>query len=188
MRGRRWFLLGMAFVLGVCVSMWFYVDIDWSSFMATRWVKKEESRRWDVIAGRGLVYGSGIMVVIDDARVRGGGEDATARLVVHEGHLLRLVNELFAAGAEAVSVNGERITAVTAMRCVGPAIRINDTNTVPPYEVKAIGNAMVLKSSIMMMGGVVDAMSIKGMKVDVKEMKQLVIEPYRGEFSLRYTD
>lgn len=187
MKRRRWFLLGAAFILGVGISRLSGGDGTWKSLTMGRWVHEKESEKWKVISGQSVVHGPGIIVVVNDAEAWKGGEVDTNRLVVHEVHLLRLVNELFAAGAEAVSINGERVTGVTAIRCVGPAIRINDTNTVPPYEVKAIGDPTVLKSSIMMMGGVVDALSLLGMKVDVKTVKGLRIEPYKGKFSVHYS-
>lgn len=140
----------------------------------------------DVLTGRTALKGEGVRIVVDDMKIRVNDGLDMSRLLLHERHLLFLVNELFAAGAEGIAVNGERIVTVSSIRCVGPAIRINDANTVPPYEVVAIGKKGVLKGAIMMMGGVVDSLSLQGMIVEVMKEEKVEIEPYRGEFKVRH--
>ena len=60
--------------------------------------------------------------------------------IIHDDDLLRVINELRAAGAEAIAINGERIVAMSEIRCAGPTLSVNNNRSAPPYEIKAIGN------------------------------------------------
>lgn len=100
---------------------------------------RAELDRLAALAGVSAVRGPGIKVVVDDARngdLRSDG--ATGRVL--DTDLQRLLNGLWAAGAEAVSVNGQRLTQLTAVRSAGDAILVAYRPLSPPYEVLAIGN------------------------------------------------
>jgi uncharacterized protein YlxW (UPF0749 family) len=91
------------------------------------------------LAGVSEVHGPGIKVVVDDApagTLRADG--ATGRVL--DTDLQRLLNGLWAAGAEGVSVNGQRLTALTAVRSAGDAILVAYRPLNPPYEILAIGD------------------------------------------------
>lgn len=130
------------------------------------------------MAGLTRVVGPGVRIMVEDAIVPSDGVAVNRRLFVHSRDLLLLSNELFAAGAEAVAINGQRMVAGSAIRCVGPAIRINDVNTAPPYVVEAAGDPDVLKQAVMMMGGIVDLLSRENLRVDVQRVDRLTIPAY----------
>ncbi len=132
------------------------------------------------VAGFGAVEGEGVRIRIEDASSIGEKRIPVERLIVHERDLLLLRNELFAAGAEAVQINGLRMVANSVIRCVGPAIRINDVNTTPPYVIDAVGDPEVLKQAVTMMGGVVDVLSTQNLKVYVARKKRITIPVYSG--------
>jgi len=91
------------------------------------------------LAGVAAVHGPGIKVVVDDApsgTERAGG--VTGRVL--DTDLQRLLNGLWAAGAEAISVNGLRLTELTAVRSAGDAILVAYRPLSPPYEILAIGD------------------------------------------------
>jgi uncharacterized protein YlxW (UPF0749 family) len=90
-------------------------------------------------AGAIAVTGPGVKAVIDDAK------NADAK----EGRLLdvdlqQLVNGLWTAGAEAISVNGHRLTSLTAIRGAGSAITVDYSSLTPPYAVLAIGDTATM--------------------------------------------
>lgn len=93
------------------------------------------------MAGVSPVHGPGIKVVVDDApkQADGRAESAGSGRVL-DTDMQRLLNGLWAAGAEAVSVNGQRLTQLTAVRSAGDAILVAYRPLSPPYEVLAIGN------------------------------------------------
>jgi uncharacterized protein YlxW (UPF0749 family) len=84
------------------------------------------------------VTGPGIKVVVDDAK----NADKEGRLL--DVDLQQLVNGLWTAGAEAISVNGHRLTSMTAIRGAGSAITVDYSSLTPPYTVLAIGDTATL--------------------------------------------
>ena len=83
------------------------------------------------------VKGKGVIITLRDA-----SEDqinGVADSVVHDWDVLSIVNELFNAGAEAVSVNNQRIISTTAINCAGTVITINNQKVSVPFVIKAIG-------------------------------------------------
>jgi uncharacterized protein YlxW (UPF0749 family) len=90
--------------------------------------------------GAVAVTGPGLKVVVDDAK----DADKEGRLL--DVDLQQLVNGLWTAGAEAVSVNGHRLTAMTAIRSAGSAITVDYVSLTPPYTVLAIGDTGTLEA------------------------------------------
>ncbi|MEV5593872.1 DUF881 domain-containing protein [Streptomyces sp. NPDC052496] len=100
-----------------------------------------------LLAGSTQVTGPGVKLVVDDAKSAkssGGGPrestgfSDTGRL--RDRDLQRVVNGLWASGAEAVSVNGQRLTSLSAIRAAGDAILVDNKPLVPPYTVLAVGD------------------------------------------------
>jgi uncharacterized protein YlxW (UPF0749 family) len=100
-----------------------------------------------VASGAVPVKGPGLRVVLAD----GPTEDPDVldpRTRVRDGDLQVLVNGLWAAGAEAVAVNGERITSMTAIRSAGDAVLVDLVALSSPYTVDAIGDAPSMQTSL----------------------------------------
>jgi uncharacterized protein YlxW (UPF0749 family) len=101
--------------------------------------------------------------------------------------LLGLVNRLKEAGAEAVSINEQRISNNTEISLAGANININGTATAPPYFVKAIGNPQTLDGAINLRGGIVYTMKMKyNLVVDTEIREKIVISRYTGVISFKY--
>lgn len=92
------------------------------------------------LAGLAPVRGPGVVVVLRDSKLRESPTGDPNDLVVHEQDLQAVVNGLWAAGAEAVSVSGERITSLSAIRCVGNTLLLHGSVYSPPYQIEAIGD------------------------------------------------
>jgi uncharacterized protein YlxW (UPF0749 family) len=92
--------------------------------------------------GFAALSGPGIRIVVDDAP--GGGEQGR----VQDEDLALLVNGLWQAGATGVSVNGQRITALSALRNSGEVIRINGVSLSPPYTLLAVGDKRTLQADL----------------------------------------
>lgn len=133
----------------------------------------------ETLAGTTVVHGPGVTVTL--AEVPGV---ASAR--VSDEDIWRVLNELLAAGAEALSVNGERITSVTAIRNVGTRIMVNQKMTSTPIEVLAIGDPSVLEAALKLRGGVVDVMERWGVKVNILRRPDLVLPALRTPPELRF--
>ena len=101
-------------------------------------------------AGLTALEGPGLVVTLDDNNsglASAPGEDAN-RYVIHYENLLYIVNDLRNAGAEGISINGQRIVVASEIRCVGNVILINTTRLAPPYEISAIGDPHTLEDAI----------------------------------------
>lgn len=92
-------------------------------------------------AGAVPVAGPGIIVTVDDA-----AEGGTDNGLVLDSDLSRLVNGLWQAGAEAVAINGRRITTLTPIRAAGAAITVDFVSLSPPYRVEVIGDPATLQA------------------------------------------
>lgn len=84
--------------------------------------------------GTEAVTGPGVRIQVDDSR------DASSDQVVLDTDLQRLVNGLWASGAEAVDINGQRLTGLSAIRVAGEAITVNLRSLTRPYSIRAIGD------------------------------------------------
>ena len=106
--------------------------------------------------------------------------------IVHDLDLVEVVNELFNAGAEAVSVNGQRIVSTTAINCSGNIVKINDEKLGVPFEVKAIGLPDKLYGALTRPGGYLELMEDDGVYVDVQKSDDINIPKYNGVFNYNY--
>lgn len=91
--------------------------------------------RLSVRAGTVPVTGPGVKVVVDDAPGATGPQEQ-----VLDEDLQKLVNALWGSGAEAISINGQRLSNLSAIRVAGSAITVNFKSLAPPYTVLAVGN------------------------------------------------
>ncbi|MFQ3587018.1 MAG: DUF881 domain-containing protein [Fimbriimonadaceae bacterium] len=99
------------------------------------------------------VEGPGITVTLrDNERAKAGGM-ATMDDVIHDTDVVQVVNELWAAGAEAISVNGLRVSPRTSFRCVGPTILVDNQKISSPVRIRAIGDVETLIGAMNMPGG-----------------------------------
>lgn len=127
--------------------------------------------------------GSGVIIRMDDSKRAFEKEDNPNLYVIHDEDLLRMVNELRAAGAEAISINGQRLISTSEIRCAGPTLSVNNVRSAPPFEIIAIGDKNSLENSIKMRGGVEDALKIWGIQIDIQAVEKVYIPPYSGNFS-----
>ena len=144
----------------------------------------------EVQAGLVAVTGPGVEVVLDDAPRRRGRPALTADnddLVVHQQDLEAVVNALWAGGAEALTVMGQRVVSTSAVRCVGPTVLVNGRLFTPPYVVTAVGDPTLLREAIDREPGVgvyrefVDAF---GLRFDVKALRATTAPAYVGPLGL----
>ena len=92
-----------------------------------------------LVAGLVEIEGPGLIVRIDDSGLPVPPGEAAADYLVTADDLRQLLVELWQAGAEAISVNGERIVASTALTDIGASILVNSAYLQPPYDLSVIG-------------------------------------------------
>lgn len=138
--------------------------------------------------GAGIVAleGPGITVTIDDSkRPSKPGENPNLYLI-HDDDILKVINELWAAGAEAMSINEQRLIATSEIRCAGPTLSVNNTRYSPPYEIRVIGDSQTLENALKMRGGVIETLQFWGIQVNIKRHDVLKIPAYKGTFRFEH--
>ncbi|GGL88508.1 membrane protein [Streptomyces fumigatiscleroticus] len=114
----------------------------------------DQSELVGVLSGASEVHGPGVKLVVNDAKEAGTDGDGDPRGTsgfsdtgrVRDRDMQRVVNGLWASGAEAVSINGQRLTALSAIRAAGDAILVDNKPLVPPYTVLAVGEGKRLST------------------------------------------
>lgn len=146
---------------------------------------RNELEQNNTLLGYNEVSGQGLIVVLKDAnsaKVIGNATD----YIVHDGDLLEVINALKNAGAEAISINGERIVNTTAITCAGNITKVNGEKVGSPFEIKAIGLTEKLNGALTMPGGYLELLEDDGVQVEVKEAQNIVIPKYNGMNQFEY--
>ncbi|AIY05935.1 hypothetical protein Plano_1970 [Planococcus sp. PAMC 21323] len=112
----------------------------------------EELRRY---LGLVPVQGSGLKVTLQDGDYNPNSVNPND-YIVHESHVFQVINELYISGAEAISINGQRIHSNSYIVCTGPVITVDGVQYPAPFIIEAIGEPKVLSSSIKLTGGIMD--------------------------------
>ena len=136
----------------------------------------EELEESNLLAGLTKVEGKGVILTLED----NDEEQITS------SHLLNLVNELKYAGAEAISINNNRITNFTDIVDVNYVIMIDGIKISSPYEVKAIGNQTYLASTLNAKEGFLSTYKETGLTISMNEESKLQIPKYNKELKMKY--
>ena len=130
--------------------------------------------------------GKGVIVTLDDNKNVGLETANIVNYLVHDGDLMEMINELKNAGAEAISVNGQRIISQTAITCDGNVIRINNQKVGAPYIIQAIGMPEWLESALKLPGGLIQYLNQDGVITKVEKSNNITIPKYTGVYKYEY--
>lgn len=139
-----------------------------------------------MLAGTIPVHGSGVIVTLRDSPQLNKSEtqeDAIEDYVVHDYDIREVVNELYAAGAEAAAVNDQRMVTTSSVRCAGATILVNTRRIAPPYIIRAVGAPDTLKSALEMQGGPAQMLFLLDM-IQIEKKGDVTIPAYKG--SMRF--
>ena len=139
----------------------------------------EELKEANLILGKTDVIGNGIQVTLKD----------TEDKVYDAEDLLTLVNELRAAGAEAISINGERVINLTDIVDISSRfVLVNSNKISSPYTILVIGDENYLKSALNIKNGYVDTKQKEGYSILVESKSNIKINKYSKDINLKYID
>jgi uncharacterized protein YlxW (UPF0749 family) len=141
------------------------------------------------VAGLTEADGPGIQVTLTDSQRRPVDSTPNGMLVllIHDEDIERVINELRAAGAEAIAVNGQRVISLTAIRCAGPVVQVNGVPTTPPVVIQAIGDPDTMFNALNMRDGVLDVMRrFDPAMAKADKMRMLHLPAYAGSTTFRY--
>lgn len=153
---------------------------------------QQKLQRLKVLSGMTEVVGPGLTITLDDnikeyeaAQSQNPGVKPDDYLI-HDKHILYIVNELRVGGAEAISVNDQRIVNSSDIRCVGPLILVNTTRLGPPYIIKAIGNPDNLARILELPESEFNILKMAGYPVKYEKSTRLVIPAFKGSYQFSY--
>lgn len=126
------------------------------------------------------ITGKGLIITLKDADADSDSNVSTTESVIHDFDLIEVVNELFNAGAEAVSINGQRIISTTAITCNGNVVRINNKKITVPFVIKAIGEPNGLYDTMTRPGAYLKWMENDNIKIKIDKEDELVVPKYSG--------
>ncbi len=137
----------------------------------------EELEKQNNILGKNAVQGSGVVVTLTDTRAQ----------KISAKDLKELLNELKMAGAEAISINEQRIVYDSYIVDLDTYISVNGERLVSPYEVKAIGNPTYLESGLSKKQyGYIDTKLEEGKDVILVRKDKIIINKYNGDLNMEY--
>lgn len=135
------------------------------------------------------VEGEGITITIQDNGGQELPDDMGYVSNISETDLLVIINELFDAGAEAISINDNRIVAMSDIFRIGGAyLQVNSEPIRSPYVIKAIGDPTYLESAVYNKDGRLTALQEAGHSIQIESSKnrKIQIQKYNGTISTKY--
>ena len=144
---------------------------------------QENIKKMSTQLGLTEVTGKGVIIKVDDAIIQSTFDPNST--IVHDTDLISIVNELKNAGAEARSINDQRIVGTTAIVCDGAVIKINGEKVGAPFTIKAIGMPELLKNTYRN-GGYLKALEGDRIQVDFKTSDNITIAKYSRTYKFEY--
>ena len=149
---------------------------------------EEEIKVSNAVLGLSDVTGEGVEITLQD------NQDVTTETatndisyyVVHDIDILSVVNELKNAGAEAISINGERIINTTSITCAGNVAQINGEKVGAPFIIRAIGKSETLYEALNRPGGYIELLNDSGIVSNIKKSNNITIQKYKGAINFKY--
>ncbi len=144
---------------------------------------QESLEKYKVAAGLTELRGPGITVVLRDSKrddLLPGGN------IIHDVDLLRVINDLWAAGAEAIAINGQRLVGSSPIRCVGPSVQINYVPTAAPITIQALGESIELERGMALPGGPIEELiQTDPTMVSIERVDKMTLPAFNGALRIK---
>lgn len=152
----------------------------------TKQLLEAELEQLNEALGNTDVEGEGVVIVLTDKAGTQLSEDETVERI-NEENILILINELFGAGAEAISINDHRIVAMSDVYSIGTEyLKVNGERILSPYIIKAIGDQTYLESAVSGKGGELDKLKELGHEATLEKSRKVKINKYEGTINTNY--
>ena len=152
-----------------------------SSDSQTKQNLEDELANLNLMLGKTDVEGQGVIITLQD------NDNSEQKISAEE--LMIIVNYLRDAGAEAISINNQRVINNTYITLINNSfIKVNSQRVTSPYEIKAIGNSEYLKSSLIGNGVYAEKITSLGQQIKIEEKKKVNIQKYDEEITTKYIE
>ena len=138
------------------------------------------------MANISYAQGPGVRIILRDSEVASQAGESENYFLIHDFDILNLVNELKGAGAEAIAINGERVTANTNIICGGPTIIVDGKRHTPPFVIEAIGEPRKLEASMNKKDSYLDLLRFAGLSIHMETPDEITIAAYTGNPKNKY--
>lgn len=147
--------------------------------------KEEQIKQGNKMIGMTEVTGPGVIVTLSDSKKDVSTALNVSDLLVHDADVLSVINELKNAGAEAISINDQRLIPTSSIVCGGNIIEINGEKIGAPFIIKAIGLPEQL-AALSRPGGYLEILKKATVGVDLKKSNSITIPKYMGVITYKY--
>lgn len=147
--------------------------------------KEEKIKQGNKMIGMTEVTGPGVIVTLSDSKNDASTALNPSDLLVHDVDVLSVINELKNAGAEAISINNQRLVPTSGIICGGNIIEINGEKVGAPFEIKAIGLPEQL-AALSRPGGYLEILKSATVGVELKKSNSITIPKYTGIITYKY--
>ncbi|MRG85489.1 DUF881 domain-containing protein [Salinibacillus xinjiangensis] len=135
----------------------------------------DEKKELEMVTGEVPIQGPGVTITLNDANYI-PSEDNVNDYIVHDLHVHLVVNELLSSGANAISINGQRLLKNSHIACIGPVISVDGEQHPAPFVISAIGDPEVLNASFELQNGVLDVLVSDNVEVTVEKKDQIKMD------------
>ena len=146
---------------------------------------EKELKLNNTLLGLTDVSGKGVTITLKDNPTSDKVLNVSLYLV-HDEDLKQVVYELKNAGAEAISINDQRIINTTAITCDGNVVQINGEKLSSPFIIQAIGSPENLLGAYQRPGGYIEKLNDTGIPTDIKKSNNITIPKYNGVINYKY--
>ena len=147
--------------------------------------KETQIKEGNKMIGLSDVTGPGVIITLSDSKAESSSVLDPSTLLVHDGDVLSVINELKNAGAEAISINDQRLVPISGITCGGNIIEINGEKVGAPFVIKAIGLPEQL-SALERPGGYLERLKKDTVGVTLEKKNNITILKYAGVLTYKY--
>jgi len=149
---------------------------------------KTDLEESNMILGKVDVEGQGIAIILNDAdsSLFNNTFEDQYRLV-HNTDIILVLNDLINGGAEAISLNNQRISSSSEVYCSGPFIQVNGVKIAAPFSIKAIGNKTVLYDYMMSEENYLQSLMLRKLNVRITQSDNVTVPAYKSSKQVQYT-
>ena len=149
--------------------------------------KEAKLKKNNILIGLTDVTGEGVIVTLKDNNTVTADSNILdpSMVIVHMPDILGVINELKNAGAEAKSINDQRVVSTTSLTCEGNIININGEKISSPFVIKAIGSSIYMNSALTRAGGTIEYLN-RYIQASVKTSNNITIGKYTGVLNPKY--
>ena len=134
----------------------------------------DDAEKFRMHLGKVKVKGKGVQVTLADANYNPNVTNVN-NYIVHEHHVLQVVNELYISGASAIAINGQRLSHDSYILCNGPVIEIDGYQHPAPFVITAIGDVKTMSESLNLKGGVKDMLVNENVQFSLEESNEIIM-------------